>query len=174
LTPKLTKDELLQKIGGRLDLSAEKCCIVGIRGYYLNSLGAEGENDRGIYDDAIFILAIGEFHAFQANTDPAKFRNGIATLIPGVYDCVKWRHHGKYNALQIVVDRITRDGEPGKIFAGRHGINIHKGGVNTTGSEGCQTLPPDEWNLFINPVYALMNEFKKDTIKYLLIDNTNA
>ena len=117
--------------------------LVGVRGYYRDSMGKPGVNDRGIYDDAIFVVSPEVNAAFNANCDPAVFKAGIATLQTGVYECVKWRHHGKYNALQIVRDVLKRDGQNGE-ETGRHGINIHHGSDCATWSEGCQTLPASQ------------------------------
>ena len=59
--------------------------VVGIRGYYRDSLGEPGENDRGIYDDAAFVVGPETFAAFNANTDPSRFRYGVASLMPGCH-----------------------------------------------------------------------------------------
>jgi len=86
--------------------------IVGIRGYYLNTLGEPGKNDRGIYENT-----------------------------------------------------------------GYFGINIHKGGYNTTSSEGCQTLHPDQWTSFINlakdqAMRFFQDNWNKVIVPYILIENT--
>src|SRR3954462_14402217 len=114
-TPKMSRSEVLELVKTHgLDLDAEKAVIVGIRGYYLNSMGKPGVNDRNLYDDAIFVIATdNRFRAYQANTDPSRFEKGMAVLVPGVYDVVKHRHHGKYAAFQIVKDRLKRDGIAG-------------------------------------------------------------
>lgn len=168
----MSRSEVLQLVQGHgLDLDAEKIVIVGIRGYYLNTMGKRGVNDRNLYDDAIFVIASGgRFKAYQANTDPSVFQKGMAVLVPGVYDVVKHRHHGKYPAFQIVKDRLKRDGIAG-IDEGRHGINIHYGG-NGTWSEGCQTLPKEIFVGEFQPmVYGLMDSYGKRSIKYLLTEN---
>lgn len=168
LIPKLTRSELLRIVGTELDIVTEKVFLVGIRGYYSKTFGERG-NDRGVYDDAIFIVSMTGLSSFQANTDPAKYRPGIATLRPGIYDVVKWKHRGRYDALQIVRDRLDRDGES-EIDTGRHGINFHFGSRTQTWSEGCQTLPQDTYWRFLKTVYRLMDTHKKKTIKYLLIE----
>ncbi len=164
--PQLTKSEI-QHILDTNNIN-DDVCIVGIRGYYSNSFGEPG-NDRGVYDDAIFVFAQKAFAAFQANVDPSIFRKGIATLKPGIYKAVKHKHQGKYNALQIVNDTVTRDGKPGD-DTGRHGINFHFGGENQTWSEGCQTLPKSTYHVFLDLVYSLMNENKLKEITYVLIN----
>jgi lysozyme len=176
-TPKMTRPEIetLLTLNG-VDLAARRVVIVGIRGYYKNTMGAPGVNDRGIYDDAIFVISAaggdgspGEFRGFQANTDPSVRRSGIATLLPGLYDVVKWRHHGKYAALQIVNDRLERDGRAG-VDAGRHGINFHYGGSANTGSEGCQTMTKADFLAFQPLVYRLMDRHAMSIVRYLLVE----
>lgn len=171
MTPKLSRSEVLELVKTHgLDLDSEKVVIVGIRGYYLNTMGKRGVNDRNLYDDAMFVIAAGgRFKAYQANTDPSYFEKGMAVLVPGIYDVVKHRHHGEYAAFQIVRDRLKRDGIAG-IDEGRHGINIHYGGIGTW-SEGCQTLPKHEFLTDFQPMlYGLMDNFGKRSIKYLLVN----
>lgn len=170
LVPKMTRTELLQKIAGRLDPVKEKVCIIGIRGYYANTYGRSGVNDRGFYDDAIFVLTDETMAAFSANTDPAQYRKGIATLLPGLYDVERHRHHGRYDAFQIIKDRVSRDGQPGEIFTGRHGINFHFGGERSTWSEGCQTLRKADFFSFRRIVADSMTRHEKRSVKYLLIN----
>lgn len=170
--PKQTKEETLGKVAqaqAGLSLASEKVFLVGQRGYYRDTYGKPGVNDRGYYDDAIFIVAENFFEGFQANTDPSLFRRGIASLVPGVYEVVKWKHRGRYDALQIVKDTVTRDGESGT-DTGRHGINFHYGSESQTWSEGCQTLPRSSYTKFIRAVYSLMNHYAKRSVKYVLLD----
>ncbi len=122
-----------------VSLDEKKVVILGIRGYYKNSMGRVGENDRNIYDDCLCVIGVdGTFQTFQANTDPAVYKLGIATL-------------------QVGIDE------------GRHGINFHFGGEKSTWSEGCQTVPKSSWLKFKKTIYALMEKFGQTKGTYLLI-----
>jgi len=153
----------------------DSVAIVGIRGYYLDSMGVAGKNDRGIYDDAIFVVSPSAYVTFNANTDPSVKRKGIASLIPGVHVYKKGRHGISkgpgYPALRPATKNealpVWRDDEG--ISLGYH-INIHRGGNSTTSSLGCQTIPPSQWNSFISLVYDQMDRFSQKTIPYLLIE----
>lgn len=147
--------------------------LVGIRGYYRDSMGERGTNDRGLYDDAICLISRDTFATFNANVDPSIYRPGIATLTPGV-----WRYqlgiHGlsrpkaqQYEALvQAAPVVVHRDGKG--FDRGWFGINIHRGGNSTTSSLGCQTIPPDQWAAFIALVKQEMKRASAKTISYLL------
>lgn len=138
--------------------------VVGVRGYYRDTLGKPGVNDRGLYDDAIFVVTPTRFAAFNANTDPSRYRRGrgkgagkgMATLKPGLWRAHRpGKHKGQYMALIQTGGPVTviRDGLAGDYEdTGWFGINIHRGGINTTSSEGCQTIPPDQWPEFIAAV----------------------
>jgi lysozyme len=132
-------------------------------------MGAAGVNDRGIYDDAIFVVLPDRVVSFNANTDPSGYRpgkgtgdeKGMAVLQPGVWNFNLGLHRGKYLALrQRGSFTVLRDGfehsysDTGDGF----GINIHCGGVNTTSSLGCQTIVPEQYDEFINLV---QNSLKK-------------
>lgn len=136
--------------------------VVAVRGYYRDTLGMVGVNDRGIYDDAIFLLTPKRFLAFNANADPSRGRKGqgtgagkgMARLKPGLWRSHRLgRHKGQYLALIQTGGPVTviRDGTAGDYEdTGYFGINVHKGGISTTSSEGCLTIPPDQWPEFIN------------------------
>lgn len=127
-----------------------KFAVVGIRGYYMDTMGTVHENDRGIYDDAIFILTDSQLFPFNANTDPSKYSPGIAKLRPGVWSVYKFdKHKGKYLALCQRAGNVTVDRDGKGSETGMFGINIHKGGFLTTSSLGCQTIYPDQWDDFI-------------------------
>ena len=153
--------------------------LLGVRGYYLKTMGDATKNDRGIYDDAIFILTPTAFQAFNANVDPSITRPGIATLKPGKY-LYKLGIHGlsrpkdkQYRALvqasEVVVWRDGKAEDHGWI-----GLNIHKGSRNSTSSEGCQTIVPDQWEGFIALVAAELDRHNRTAIPYVLIANPAA
>jgi lysozyme len=150
--------------------------LVGIRGYYRDSMGVPGENDRGIYDDAIFLVSPNAYATFNANTDPSVKRQGIAVLKPGVHRYRKGKHGlskpgGGYPALRPANPAeelpVTRDGTGDSMGIA---INIHKGGFRTTSSEGCQTIYPSQWESFISLVYSEMDRAGQKTIPYLLVE----
>jgi hypothetical protein len=149
--------------------------LLGRRGYYRDTMGEAGKNDRGIYDDAIALVTPDFFKAWNANTDPSRFQQAIAVLRPGVWD-YKLGIHGlskpkaqQYEALvQADVVRVLRDG--GKLDAGFFGINIHRGGYTTTSSLGCQTIYPDQWDDFIGCVKREMTRLSLKVIPYVLTE----
>jgi lysozyme len=152
--------------------------LIGRRGYYRDTMGKPGVNDRGIYDDAIAVISPRTFRTFNANTDPSRYHPGIATLAVGVWRYRKGIHnqskdpvlHPHYPALvQAAPVTVIRDGGKGPTReSGWFGINIHHGGVNTTSSEGCQTICPDQWEEFIGLVTMELEHFRLDWIPYVL------
>lgn len=149
--------------------------LLGVRGYYRDTMGAKGRNDRGIYDDALFLHSPSVHAAFNANTDPSIFRKHIATLAPGLW-LYKVGTHGlsrpaaqRYTALvQAGEVVVNRDGEPSE--RGWFGINIHRGGRNGTSSIGCTTVHPDQWPAFIALVQGELKRAGQKTIPYLLTE----
>lgn len=149
--------------------------LVGVRGYYKN-MGKPGVNDRGIYDDALFIVSPTHFSSYNANTDPSAHRQGIASLVPGVHRYRRGNHGisrpgGGYPAFRPATKNeelpVVRDG----VINPRPGvaINIHRGSRTSTSSEGCQTVPPQQWDAFYA---ALSGEMKRHGVKdfpYLLV-----
>jgi hypothetical protein len=169
--PQATRDQVLAWIkAAGLDLAAEKVIVVGRRGYYRDTMGKPYVNDRNIYDDAVWIITTDDMRAYNFNADPSKYQKGIATLVAGVYKLVKWMHHGKYHALQIIRDVLKRDGLLGK-STGRRGINFHYGGNMGTGSKGCQTFPPAQYWQFQGHAYELMDHYGLQELTYLLTEN---
>jgi len=154
----------------------EPICLVGIRGYYKNSMG-DGKNSRNLYDDAIFVIGPECYIAFNANTDPsALYKKNVASLCPGVYEYIKGQHgisgNRPYPALRQYSDVFVKRDGYNEVFKdspnSRFWINIHRGGRNSTSSEGCQTIHPDQWDSFISTVYRIMKENFTDKIKYIL------
>jgi lysozyme len=159
-------------------VSPEKPALVGCRGYFRDSMGDVGENDRGIYDDAVFLISPSTFTAFNFNTDPtAEFKRGLATLQAGKVWQYKLGVHGittkpvsqQYMALvQAAPVTVIRDGKGPD--TGWFGINIHRGGNTTTSSLGCQTVPPRQWEEFFAAVQGQMQRAGVSVIPYLLIE----
>lgn len=161
---------------------SEKVKLLGVRGYYRDTMGKPGENDRGIFDDAIFVIAPDCHVAFNANTDPTRVRKGkgkgsgkgMAMLKPGLYRAHQiGRHKAVYPALVQRAGEVTviRDGIDGDYeHTGYFGINIHPGGVYSTSSLGCQTLPRQQWQSFISLVMDQMKKHNQEVIPYLLVE----
>jgi len=147
--------------------------VLALPGYYLTSMGHPAKNDRGLYDDALFVASPNGVVAFNGNTDPSIYRPGIATLNPGV-----WRYkpgiHGlsrpaaqRYAAfVQAAPVTVSRDGAGED--TGWFGINIHRGSNTTTSSLGCQTVPPDQWGAFHALVNTELKRHGQKTFPYAL------
>lgn len=149
--------------------------IVGVRGYYFRTMGDPNRNDRGIYDDALFVVTPNVFAAFNANTDPSVYRKGIAVLRPGLYE-YKVGIHGlskpanrRYTAL-VQAGKVTVDRDGTGPDTGFFGINIHKGGPRSTSSLGCQTIYPAQWPSFIELVKSELKRAGRTTVPYLLVE----
>lgn len=177
-TPKATLDRVTKAI--KSAKITDTVVLVGVRGYYRDTMGEVGKNDRGIYDDALFIVSPTHFSAWNANTDPSVHRPGIATLVPGVHRYRPGKHGisrpgGGYPAFRPATKDealpVMRDGDTNP----RPGIaiNIHRGSASTTSSEGCQTVPPSQWDAFHT---ALSGELKRHGARdfpYLLMTVDN-
>jgi hypothetical protein len=182
--PRLTQKELFERIHAAFPgFTPPPFFLCGDRGYYLDSMGAPGKNDRSIYDDALFLVTPNAFAAFNANTDPSAYRaatskrKGMAVLQPGIWPCYQFDTHNGSAPHPAICQRkgpvtVLRDG--GELDTGMFGINIHRGGYRGTSSEGCQTIPPAQWE----GVYWLAKSeamrlfgtrWNKETITYVLL-----
>lgn len=184
--PRLSSTELRELIAPfGIDRACFPVVVIGVRGYYKNSMGAPNVNDRGLYDDAIFLDSVQATVAFNGNTDPSSYRTGrgtgaakgMASLNPGAWFVHRFDHHkGQYLALcqRAGGVTVTRDGTPPYEDTGLFGINIHRGGYNGTSSEGCQTIHPAQWDSFIALVVDQAKRYfgtrwKSQVIPYVLL-----
>lgn len=188
--PKITRDAAMDKlpedISRGLSKFADKyasavVAVIAFRGYYMDTMGVPGQNDRGIYDDAMCVVYPGGFVTFNGNTDPSRHKESVATLVPGLHFYKQGKHgmtthaDGGYPAFRPATPDeslpVWRDGQDWgvKVFKGI-AINLHKGGYTTTSSEGCQTVHPDQWLEFQTMVYHLMDKYKQSILPYALVD----
>ncbi len=154
-----------------LDFSDTPAYIIARRHYYSKM------QKNGNYACACFVVwrENGEIkhQNFNFNTVPQKLNpkavqgKGAATLERGVWWYKKGLHKGKEDGLRqsapVMVYRVGVQKEG--VYELKDSLNFHSGGVRSTFSEGCQTLPPSQKKEFIELVYNLIGEEK---IKYVL------
>lgn len=175
--PQLKIDDAL-KLLQSFNLDQYPVKLLGVRGYYKNTMGKAGVNDIGIYDDAIFIIAPNNLMlSYNANTDPSRSIPNVAVLKPGGPYLYKIGMHGvsgphPYRALrQFGRVTVLRNGkEDTDTAAAPFYIDIHRGGYNTTSSLGCQTIHPDQWPDFFANVETLMDKNRQSIIPYCLVE----
>ncbi|MES2923674.1 MAG: hypothetical protein V4819_19120 [Verrucomicrobiota bacterium] len=192
-TPQIPAEEVIRiLILNRCNMG--EACALGIRGYYLDTMGTPGVNDRSIYDDALAI-----YHpnrgvlTYQSNTDPNGFRKGygkaestkgMAMLRKGVWRFGKGIHRGKPAFRQCQKFTVIRDGNPPYEDTGWHAIDLHAGSENSTSSLGCQTLPPSTFSQLQPLFYQWLDECQNARMKndngelvrsfdYVLIEETD-
>lgn len=163
--------------------------IFGRRGYFRDSMGQKGKNERAVYDDAIGIVTPDFFAVFNGNTDPVGHGGTLGTLIPGVYDYKLGTHHPntpKAAPCLVQAGPVTLLRDNGVQETGEYYVHIHSGFFNETGSLACQTLPPTQWShakdvggapnapYFFDKVIEIMTELRMPTIKYVLTARPDA
>jgi lysozyme len=190
IRPRITRDAAIGKLPEDISAGLSKFAskytspvvmVIAFRGYYLDTMGVPGQNDRGIYDDCMCAVWPEGFVTFNGNTDPSRHKESVATLVPGLHFYKQGKHgitthaDGGYLAFRPATPDeslpVWRDGEDWgvKVFKGI-AINLHKGGYTTTSSEGCQTIYPDQWLEFQQMVYHLMDKYKQSILPYALVD----
>lgn len=177
--PDLTRDEALSMIEANFPMAPMPMPILlGRRGYYRDSMGKAGVQERGIYDDAIALISETDCWTFNANCDPNVYRTGIAVLAPGVWH-YKLGIHGitrpksqQYKAL-VQAGSVTVIRDKTGPETGWFGINIHRGGRASTSSLGCQTIYPEQWDEFMELVKRELHAAQKNQILYVLTERKN-
>ena len=149
--------------------------ILFVRGYYRDSMGKRGKNDRAIYDDACFVVTPEGVQAFNANSDPSAYRKRIATIKAEQAICYKPGPHGykrrggPYPAFRQHEDCTVARDRAGDDH-GMHHVNLHKGGVSGTSSLGCLTIPPHQWDEFRSLVTGLLSAHDQETVYVTLLE----
>lgn len=155
--------------------------LVGRRGYYGDSMGAISKNDINLYDDAMFLVEADAITSFNANCDPSRYQDEIASLKPGRYHYKPGTHdiskpiEMQYEAL-VQAGPVTVDRANGVEESGWFGINIHCGGFGTTSSLGCQTIPPAQWGDkhvhkagdFMSEIHRALTRYGQNQLVYIL------
>jgi lysozyme len=159
----------------------DKVVLIGLRGYFRDSMGVKGKNDRGIYDDAFFWVELetGIVHQYNGNTDPSAYRKGkgfgsgkgMASLVPGTWRYQIGLHRGYAAFRQAAPVTVMRDGTPDYPETGWFGINIHSGSARGTSSLGCQTTPNTQWKEFQLLGYRLLKAAgQSSNFPYVLVE----
>ncbi len=175
--PKMSRADA-EKIIAFFKLSDHPCVVVAVRGYYEDSMGKPGVNDRGIFDDAAFVVTPNTFTSVNWNTDASGYRfgtgfgaeKGMAMLATGVWDYQVGAHKGVRPAgVQADEVIVMRDHQNGSyVDKGWFGINHHWGSEHGTSSLGCQTAPPSQWRDYIGAITKQVGG--RGLYKYILID----
>lgn len=166
-----------------------------VRGYRATSMGPTPLNDPGIWDDLIALVTPHSFHAINANTDPSRYgwNPGVGKpygiLQPGVWWWYPGPHKGHTPAFRQADDSETgrKLGFPhdGKFFVercwgrndprnyhewGHQQVNIHLGGINSTSSWLCLTVPPQGGEQFLQRAWDSLKAYKQKVIPGVLIE----
>lgn len=144
-------------------------------------MGKIGANDRGIYDDAIFFVTPQIFSSFNANCDPSLFEENIASIKA---DQVVWfkkgdhglayrppRRHPAFRQSRPIA--VVRDDGKGGFREEKPSwpyTNLHRGGQDSTNSEGCLTIPPSQWEGARELGYEQMDEYGQDEVPCILVE----
>ncbi len=159
--------------------------VLAVRGYYRDTMGKRGENDIAIYDDAFFIVSPFGFSSWNGNTDPSRFgwntgaKKYMARLKVGIWIFKRLKHKMNsptgYMAFgqgdsPVTVQRMSGDGKVHNEETGCFGINNHRGGSVGTSSEGCVTLPPEQWPAYYGQLAAALEMSGAKSFPLILIE----
>lgn len=187
--PAITREQTLAFLAEAGLPTVERAVLLGRRGFFVD-MGEPG-NDFGIYDDGIVLISPSAFVTYNANTDPSVKRPRVAILQPGRWTYQLGTHNRtkpvdrQYRALiqagEVIVLRPDTDSTPsgttdaalgrclgGGRWRGWFGTNIHRGGFNTTGSEGCQTIYKPQYDAFLLQTDMEMKRYNQKSIEYFL------
>ena len=156
--------------------------LLAVRGYYSESIGTPG-NDIGQYDDAFFVVTPDGMTSWNGNSDPSRYGwnanagKYMARLKPGCWWFKPVVHRHRYKAFgqgenPVTVERINSSGKVVTDEHGEYGINLHLGGNNGTSSEGCLTVPPDQWLSFRRTLSSVLQSAGLKRFALILIEGS--
>lgn len=117
------------------------------------------------YDDELAVITKNAYQTFNWNAEPSAYivkgkpkailRKGVHFYTLGYHH--KWKNNKRYVALRpATVDEslpVWRTDKNGKLFSDKGiAINQHRGGANSTWSEGCQTAHLSQYDEFIGMI----------------------
>lgn len=163
--------QIIESNGGQMEDGRN---VVSVR----NPTDADTNGGEGAYDDVTAVLwtdADGTKHCqeFRSNTEPsARYRGEMGqdangdgaldqgSLQPGTYryspTTFKGRPAFRMNGDSQVDRDVNQDGifgnDGGATTGGGNSMLFHSGGTNSTGSAGCQTMAPGEYDAFLAAV----------------------
>ena len=154
--------------------------MLAVRGYYSQTIGEDG-NDVGVFDDALFIISPEGMTSYNGNCDPSRYGwnpnagKFMARLAAGCWKFRSLIHRGKYQAFgqgdnPVTVERIKSDGTIARTETGEYGINLHRGGINGTSSEGCVTLTVPQWEPFRKELNRVLTLARLKTFDFILVE----
>lgn len=159
----------------------------GIRG----GLARNRENKIGGFDDILGVLTGELSEGFTGNTDPSTEIPGRANLVVGVSWFRPGEHHpgtpkaypafvqegpitvSRWKTEEVLAGTKDTRGEclGGGCWTGDFAIHIHDAmGVNTTGSEGCQTIIKTEWPAYHTLLLYELTQRSITRFPYVLIE----
>ncbi|WP_319532653.1 hypothetical protein [uncultured Cohaesibacter sp.] len=131
------------------------------------------------YKDAVFVIDPEGIEAFNGNSDPTNNGPGIATVKAPQAVCYRPGFHryglpGGHEAFRQDIDCVVvRGGMEGDDY-GMHYVNLHRGGINGTSSEGCLTIPPNQWYEFHALVNGLLETYDQQVFYVTIVDHQAA
>ena len=181
---------MIEKSGGKFNPNGPN--IVGVR----NATNTHTAGGAGRYDDSMAVIwhdkqGNPRVKEFRGNTEPSgnyagrmgQDVNGDGTLDQGRlrtghYNYALSSYHGNA-ALRMSGDsRVDRDANHDGTFGNDGGASsmggasmlFHRGGVNSTGSAGCQTMPPAEFDRFMSTLQEAGLGGGNRKVGYTLVD----
>lgn len=179
--------KIIEAQGGRVNETPGQRNLLGLR----QETSTNANGGQGVYDDKMVMLwkdANGNprVREYNANTEPsARYRGRMGQdvngdgrldqgrLTTGTYEYGFSSYRGG-PALRMIGDSqverdVNQDGRfnDGRTSGGGNSMLFHVGGNNMTGSAGCQTMPPAEYDRFWRD---LTRDGKSARIPYTLVN----
>lgn len=188
--PQQSREKTIEILTSKgVDIS--KPCMLGVRGYYRDTMGVPGKNDFNLYDDACFFVSPTAYVSWNFNVDPVRSRpghgfgseKGMGHLKPGVWKYQPGIHRGYQAFVQAGPVTVYRDADkyvPSKDIiiydgskyyenTGWFGVNLHRGGTNTTSSIACNTWPVDQFDGARALIYSELKRHGAKKFEYCLV-----